>query len=134
MLACTRSFRALMSPAGGRLDLMLDLRLFLFWLQAAAQEAHWAKQIAAFDSKADNAEGMAAAMSVTVKQLEAQLQQQQQTLATKDGELRAGHKTRQTAHNANHNAHCATCDVCVSLVTATLRSSLLGVGEACMLP
>jgi hypothetical protein len=111
-----------MSPAGGRLD--------------AAQEAHWAKQIAAFDSKADNAEGLAAAMSVTVKQLEAQLQQQQQTLATKDGELRAGHKTRQKAHNGNHNAHCATCDLCtcVSLVTATLWSSRSGVGQVCMLP
>jgi hypothetical protein len=78
-------------------------------LQAAAQEAQWAKQIAAFDSKADNAEGMAAAMSVTVKQLEAQLQQQQQTLATKDGEQLAGHKTSK-AHNRNCDAHCATCD------------------------
>lgn len=58
-------------------------------LQAAAQEAQWAKQIAASDSKADNAEGMAAAMNVSVKQLEAQLQQQQQTMATKDGAAQA---------------------------------------------
>ena len=61
----------------------------VIWLvQTAAQEAQWAKQIAASDSKADNAEGMAAAMNVSVRQLEAQLQAQQQAMATKDGALR----------------------------------------------
>jgi prefoldin subunit 5 len=56
------------------------------FVQAAAQEAVWAKQIATSDSRADNAEGMATAMHVSVKQLEKQLQQRQQEAASKEGE------------------------------------------------
>lgn len=59
------------------------LALLLF--QAAAQEAVWAKQIATSDHRADHAEGMATAMNVSVKQLEAELQQRQQEVAAKEG-------------------------------------------------
>jgi hypothetical protein len=46
----------------------------------------WAKQVASSDSKADNAQGMATAMEVTVKQLEAALAQRQQQLAAQQGD------------------------------------------------
>lgn len=59
--------------------------LALLLLQAAAQEAVWAKQIATSDHRADHAEGMATAMNVSVKQLEAELQQRQQEVAAKEG-------------------------------------------------
>lgn len=45
----------------------------------------WAKQIATSDGRADNAEGMAAAMDVSVRQLEAQLRQRQQEVEAKEG-------------------------------------------------
>jgi predicted trehalose synthase len=54
-------------------------------LQAAAQEAVWAKQIVSSESKADNAEGMATAMKVSVQQLEDALQQRHQEVAAKEG-------------------------------------------------
>jgi hypothetical protein len=54
-------------------------------MQAAAQEAVWAKQVASSESKADNAEGMATAMKVSVQQLEDALQQRHQEVAAKEG-------------------------------------------------
>lgn len=46
----------------------------------------WAKRMAVSDDRADHAEGMATAMDVSVKQLEAQLALRQQEVAARDGE------------------------------------------------
>lgn len=46
----------------------------------------WAKRMAVSDDRADHAEGMATAMDVSVKQLQAQLALRQQELAARDGE------------------------------------------------
>jgi hypothetical protein len=61
-----------------------------YWLQAAAQEAVWAQKMATSEGRADNAEGMATAMNVSVRQLEAQLELRQQEIAAREGKSWAG--------------------------------------------
>eukprot|EP00775_Hariotina_reticulata_P002907 gene2907-3195_t len=51
--------------------------------RAGAEEEGWRRQLQKSDSRADNAEGMATAMQVTVKQLEEELQHERQRLKQK---------------------------------------------------
>lgn len=53
--------------------------------RAAAEEEAWRRQLTKSDDRADNAEGMAEAMKVTVKQLDEALQQEKLRLEAKKG-------------------------------------------------
>jgi hypothetical protein len=54
----------------------------------------WAKKMATSEGRADNAEGMATAMNVSVRQLEAQLELRQQETAAREGKGRPGSAQR----------------------------------------